>query len=161
MTLGDTTRAVNHAAAAYRAAWADGEPYVRRHDLTRATALLNQLNVETPNLPPTTRRATRSTFGKGKSPRRWQSGSTNPYLGLGWFRPPVGPHSPLCVYSSSCRRVWALLRVRVNAEQGPDGQAKPLRFLPFEDYLLWRNVGLRGPSSPTYSACTSTPRSAG
>jgi integrase len=37
-----------------------------------------------------------------------------------------------------------LKRVRVNAEQEPDGQAKPMRFLPFEDYLLWRNVGLRG-----------------
>jgi integrase len=35
-------------------------------------------------------------------------------------------------------------RVRVNALQEPDGQCQPIRFLPFEDYLLWRDVGLRG-----------------
>ena len=35
-------------------------------------------------------------------------------------------------------------RVQVNALQEPDGQAGPIRFVPFEDYLLWRNVGLRG-----------------
>lgn len=37
-----------------------------------------------------------------------------------------------------------LKRIRVNAEQEPGGQGRPMRFLPFEDYLLWRNVGLRG-----------------
>jgi site-specific recombinase XerD len=37
-----------------------------------------------------------------------------------------------------------LKRMRVNAEQEPDPPIKPVEFLPFEDYLLWRNVGLRG-----------------
>lgn len=37
-----------------------------------------------------------------------------------------------------------LKRIRINAEQEPGGQGRPMRFLPFEDYLLWRNVGLRG-----------------
>lgn len=35
-------------------------------------------------------------------------------------------------------------RVRVNALQEPEGQGEPIRFLAFEDYLLWRDVGLRG-----------------
>jgi site-specific recombinase XerD len=35
-------------------------------------------------------------------------------------------------------------QVRVNAEQEHDSQRSPLRFVPFEDYLLWRDVGLRG-----------------
>jgi len=35
-------------------------------------------------------------------------------------------------------------RVRVNALQEPGGQNEPIRFLAFEDYLLWRDVGLRG-----------------
>ncbi|MDQ6945744.1 MAG: tyrosine-type recombinase/integrase [Actinomycetota bacterium] len=35
-------------------------------------------------------------------------------------------------------------RVRVNTLQEPRGQGEPIRFLPFEDYLLWRDVGLRG-----------------
>lgn len=34
--------------------------------------------------------------------------------------------------------------VRVNAEQEPDARSAPIRFVAFEDYLLWRNVGLRG-----------------
>jgi hypothetical protein len=33
-------------------AWADGEPYVHRYELTKATELLTQLNVPIPNLPP-------------------------------------------------------------------------------------------------------------
>jgi integrase len=37
-----------------------------------------------------------------------------------------------------------LKRVRVNVLQEPDAQAEPLRFVAFEDYLLWRDVGLRG-----------------
>lgn len=37
-----------------------------------------------------------------------------------------------------------LKRMRVNAEQEPDPPVRPVQFLPFEDYLLWRNVGLRG-----------------
>jgi len=35
-------------------------------------------------------------------------------------------------------------QMRVNAQQEPDPPVKPVQFLPFEDYLLWRNVGLRG-----------------
>jgi site-specific recombinase XerD len=35
-------------------------------------------------------------------------------------------------------------QLRVNAEQEPDPPTRPVAFLPFEDYLLWRNVGLRG-----------------
>jgi site-specific recombinase XerD len=37
-----------------------------------------------------------------------------------------------------------LKRMRVNAAQEPDPPARPPEFLPFEEYLLWRNVGLRG-----------------
>ncbi|MFI2913896.1 tyrosine-type recombinase/integrase [Streptomyces sp. PDY-4] len=35
-------------------------------------------------------------------------------------------------------------RVHVNAEMESDPLDEPLRFVSFEDYLLWRNVGLRG-----------------
>jgi tetratricopeptide (TPR) repeat protein len=49
--LGDTARATEHALAAYRWAWADGEPYVHRFDLDRATALLTELGAEIPDLP--------------------------------------------------------------------------------------------------------------
>jgi site-specific recombinase XerD len=35
-------------------------------------------------------------------------------------------------------------RVRVNVLQEPAGHDEPIRFLAFEDYLLWRDVGLRG-----------------
>jgi hypothetical protein len=52
LALGDSEQAKHHALAAYRWAWADGEPYVRRYDLTKATELLQQLNVPLPNLPP-------------------------------------------------------------------------------------------------------------
>jgi site-specific recombinase XerD len=37
-----------------------------------------------------------------------------------------------------------LKQVRVNAELEPDSERPPIRFVSFEDYLLWRNVGLRG-----------------
>lgn len=50
--LGDTARATHHALAAYRRAWADGEPYVHRDELDRATALLIALGAEIPTLPP-------------------------------------------------------------------------------------------------------------
>ncbi|WP_281901751.1 caspase family protein [Phytohabitans aurantiacus] len=52
LALGDRTQAAEHARAAYIRSWADGEPYVRRHDLTQATALLHSLGVQTPALPP-------------------------------------------------------------------------------------------------------------
>ncbi|MGW8982349.1 tyrosine-type recombinase/integrase [Streptomyces parvus] len=36
------------------------------------------------------------------------------------------------------------VQVRVNAEAEPGKSDRPIRFLPYEDYLLWRDVGLRG-----------------
>ena len=35
-------------------------------------------------------------------------------------------------------------QVRINAESEPDPGPPPVRFVAFEDYLLWRDVGLRG-----------------
>jgi site-specific recombinase XerD len=35
-------------------------------------------------------------------------------------------------------------QVRINAESEPDPGRPPVRFVSFEDYLLWRDVGLRG-----------------
>ena len=52
LALGDPAQSKHHALAAYKWAWADGEPYVNRYDLTRTTELLKQMNVEIPNLPP-------------------------------------------------------------------------------------------------------------
>ena len=48
--LEDTKQAAIHAKAAYRHAWADGEPYVRRYNLDRARALLEQLGEPIPAL---------------------------------------------------------------------------------------------------------------
>ena len=50
--LGDATQARDHAVVAYKEAWADGEPYVLRYDLTKATEMLQQLNTPLPSLPP-------------------------------------------------------------------------------------------------------------
>ncbi|MBX3450998.1 MAG: DUF4062 domain-containing protein [Planctomycetaceae bacterium] len=52
LALGDTEQAKKHALAAYKWAWADGEPYVNRYELTQTTELLRQMNVPIPNLPP-------------------------------------------------------------------------------------------------------------
>lgn len=52
LALGDPAQAKHHALAAYQWAWADGEPYVNRYELTKATELLRQMNVPIPNLPP-------------------------------------------------------------------------------------------------------------
>lgn len=52
LALGDTEQAKHHALAAYKDAWADGEPYVNRYELTQTTDLLQQMNVPIPNLPP-------------------------------------------------------------------------------------------------------------
>lgn len=52
LSLGDTAQARHHALAAYEKAWADGEPHVRRYDLTRATKFLGQLNTPLPSLLP-------------------------------------------------------------------------------------------------------------
>jgi hypothetical protein len=50
--VGDAVEATRHALAAYRWAWADGEPYVHRYELDRAVALLERLGAEIPELPP-------------------------------------------------------------------------------------------------------------
>ncbi|MCB0636040.1 MAG: hypothetical protein KDC54_05460, partial [Lewinella sp.] len=42
LALGDPAQAKHHALAAYTWAWADGEPYVRRYELTQTTELLRQ-----------------------------------------------------------------------------------------------------------------------
>jgi tetratricopeptide (TPR) repeat protein len=49
--LTDTEQAARHAKAAYRHAWADGEPYVWRYSLERAKSLLQQLGEDIPALP--------------------------------------------------------------------------------------------------------------
>jgi len=50
--LGKPQQAKHHALAAYKSAWADGEPYVYRYELAKTTELLNTLGVPTPTLPP-------------------------------------------------------------------------------------------------------------
>jgi hypothetical protein len=50
--LGELNQAKHHALAAYTLNWADGEPYVFRYGLTKATELLHELGVPLPNLPP-------------------------------------------------------------------------------------------------------------
>lgn len=45
------------------------------------------------------------------------------------------------------RTVWTPLgmrQVRINAESEPDPGPAPVKFVSFSDYLLWRDVGLRG-----------------
>lgn len=51
LAIGDRAKAEHHALAAYRWAWADGEPYVNRYELTKTTELLNTLDVPIPDLP--------------------------------------------------------------------------------------------------------------
>jgi hypothetical protein len=52
LAIGDRERTTHHALKAYKEAWADGEPYVFRFELTKTTELLNELNVPIPNLQP-------------------------------------------------------------------------------------------------------------
>ena len=52
LAIGDHAKAKHHALAAYRWAWADGEPFVNRYELTKTTELLQQMNVPVPVLPP-------------------------------------------------------------------------------------------------------------
>ncbi len=52
LAIGDREQAKKYALAAYKVAWADGEPYVYRYYLNKAVALLGQLGEEIPNLPP-------------------------------------------------------------------------------------------------------------
>ncbi|NTW55317.1 MAG: DUF4062 domain-containing protein [Chlorobaculum sp.] len=50
--LGDLEQAKKHALAAYKRAWADGEPFVWRYELEKATELLREMNIPIPDLPP-------------------------------------------------------------------------------------------------------------
>ena len=50
-SLGDIENAAKHAEAAYRHAWGDGEPYVRKYNLDSAKILLQQLDKDIPTLP--------------------------------------------------------------------------------------------------------------
>jgi hypothetical protein len=50
--IGDRERAHTHAVAAYTVAWADGEPYVHRHELEKTRILLEELGAAIPQLPP-------------------------------------------------------------------------------------------------------------
>jgi hypothetical protein len=52
LAIGDREQAKKHALAAYKWAWADGEPYVHRYELNKARALLEKLGAKIPNLPP-------------------------------------------------------------------------------------------------------------
>lgn len=52
LAIGDHEQAKKHALAAYKWAWADGEPYVHRSELNKARALLEQFGTDIPKLPP-------------------------------------------------------------------------------------------------------------
>jgi hypothetical protein len=52
LAIGDREQARKHALAAYKWAWADGEPYVHLYELNKARALLEKLGAEIPNPPP-------------------------------------------------------------------------------------------------------------
>jgi hypothetical protein len=52
LAIGEIEQAKQQALAAYKWAWADGEPFVNRYELTKTTELLQQMNVPIPNLPP-------------------------------------------------------------------------------------------------------------
>ena len=52
LAIGDRDNAVKHALAAYTWAWADGEPYVRRLELTKSAELLTRLGEPIPVLSP-------------------------------------------------------------------------------------------------------------
>jgi tetratricopeptide (TPR) repeat protein len=50
--IGDFEQAEKYALAAYKWAWADGEPYVNRYSLIKTTELLNEMKTPIPVLPP-------------------------------------------------------------------------------------------------------------
>jgi hypothetical protein len=52
LAIGDREQAKKYALVAFRAAWADGEPFVYRYELDKSRALLEQLGAEIPDLPP-------------------------------------------------------------------------------------------------------------
>ncbi|MGH3285124.1 MAG: tyrosine-type recombinase/integrase [Streptosporangiaceae bacterium] len=54
------------------------------------------------------------------------------------------PAAPFRYVDKTVMTPQGLKRVLVNVEQEPGRQAGPIRFMAFEDYLLWRDVGLRG-----------------
>ena len=49
--ISNPEQAKHHALAAYKWAWADGEPYVNRYELTKTTQLLRNIGVPIPKLP--------------------------------------------------------------------------------------------------------------
>ncbi len=49
--MGDSRQAAEHAQAAYRWAWPDGQPYAHRYQLDRAASLLMLVGGEIPALP--------------------------------------------------------------------------------------------------------------
>jgi hypothetical protein len=52
LTIGDHQQAKKYALLAFHESWADGEPFVRRHELKKAMDLLERLDVEIPSLLP-------------------------------------------------------------------------------------------------------------
>jgi hypothetical protein len=52
LAIGNKEQAKKHALAAYKRAWADGEPYVFRYALDKSRAFLGSIGAEIPNLPP-------------------------------------------------------------------------------------------------------------
>ena len=52
IAIGDLDQAKYHALAAYRIAWADGEPYVNRFELSKTADLLQQMGLSIPQLAP-------------------------------------------------------------------------------------------------------------
>ncbi|HSE16373.1 MAG TPA: hypothetical protein VLB46_04945 [Pyrinomonadaceae bacterium] len=52
LAIGDLEEVKKHALEAYKEAWADGEPYFNRYKLNKARALLEQIDVPIPDLPP-------------------------------------------------------------------------------------------------------------
>lgn len=52
LAIGDREQATKHALAAYKWAWADGEPYVHRYELDKTTELLQRLGAAVPKLLP-------------------------------------------------------------------------------------------------------------
>lgn len=52
LAIGDRDRAKQSALAAYKWAWADGEPFVYRYELNKARALLEEVGAGIPDLPP-------------------------------------------------------------------------------------------------------------
>jgi Domain of unknown function (DUF4062) len=51
LAIDDHDNAKKHALAAYKWAWADGEPFVHRYELTKTVELFRQLGIAVPNLP--------------------------------------------------------------------------------------------------------------